>query len=83
MDKPLIYIALFCISAVFLIGGLGIPFFPFVILGAIMFISSAIWMAFDTMNKKGFTDKDVLVWLTIIVTVILGYVVVKALLGVA
>ncbi len=32
------------------------------------------------MNKKGFTDKDVLEWIKIGITLILGYIIIKALL---
>jgi|TARA_B100001971_G_C18186876_1_gene536179 hypothetical protein len=34
------------------------------------------------MNKKGFTDKDVLEWIKIGITLILGYIIIKALLSV-
>jgi hypothetical protein len=33
------------------------------------------------MNKKGFSDKDVLEWVKIIITAILGFFIIKALLG--
>lgn len=32
------------------------------------------------MNKKGFSDKDVLEWIKIIITVIIGVIIIKALL---
>ena len=33
------------------------------------------------MNKKGFSDKDVIEWIKIIATIILGYIIIRALLG--
>jgi len=33
------------------------------------------------MNKKGFSDKDVLKWITIIAAIILGDIIIKALLS--
>ena len=35
------------------------------------------------MNKKGFSDKDILNFIKIAVLVIIGYIIIKALLGVA
>ena len=35
------------------------------------------------MNKKGLTDKEVLNWIKIAITLILGYIVIKALLSAA
>ena len=32
------------------------------------------------MNKKGFTDKDVLEWIKIAITIVLGFIILKALL---
>ena len=33
------------------------------------------------MNKNGFSDKDVLWWIKIAITFILGYIIIKALLS--
>lgn len=35
------------------------------------------------MNKRGLTDKDVLEWIKIAITLILGYIIIKALLSTA
>ncbi len=35
------------------------------------------------MNKKGLTDKEVLNWIKIAITLILGYIIIKALLSAA
>ena len=32
------------------------------------------------MNKKGLTDKDILEWIKIAITIIIGYIIIKALL---
>jgi len=35
------------------------------------------------MNKKGFSDKDVLEWIKIAILIIVGYIIIKALLSAA
>jgi len=33
------------------------------------------------MNKKGFSDKDILEWIKIAILIVVGYIIVKALLS--
>ena len=33
------------------------------------------------MNKKGLSDKDILEWIKIAITIIIGYIIIKALLS--
>ncbi len=35
------------------------------------------------MNKKGFSDSDVLEWIKIGILIVIGYIIIKSLLGVA
>ena len=35
------------------------------------------------MNSRGFSDKDILKWITIVAGIILGYIIIKALISVA
>ena len=35
------------------------------------------------MNNRGFSDKDVVDWIKIAIAVILGWIIIKALLGIA